>query len=578
MIRLEIAMLKPVRYVCKPLFLSKTGRHWLHSSLFSLILIVIASCSSDNGISGTSSGVEAKIAQGSIIRKDGTAAAHARVRLIPVNYNPVSDTPLPHSTKSITNSDGEYELSTSDTGFYNVQADLDDGTCALIGAVHINCSLTVIPAHTLSEPGTIKIKLPDNNSTNGYLYLPGTDIFVNFKGNDDSAVIKSVPAADFPSIKYSNENMPEPSVLQSNVTVKAGDTTVVALYNWSHSSSIYLNTTTSGAPISDNVLNVPILARLDQGNFDFSQAQTHGEDIRFTKINGTTLPYEIELWDSTNATATIWVMIDTIYGNDSTQSILMHWGNPSALSESDSRKVFDITAGFQGVWHLYNDEDNIPDATVNKYDGARKGNQARGSGVIGFGQYFDGSGDFTEMGNVCNPGINDFTFCGWIKKSASGNRFTIASKSNGGSASSEYGWLIEINPDGAVFLFMATAAESWGNPGTFVLASSKQITDTAWHHIAVVADRSGEQNSRIYVDGSDVSALPASGITTISEITNTLPFRIGIDANGSNGWKGSLDEISFSGKARSSNYIKLTYENQKPGSKLIKYEYFDGAQ
>lgn len=538
--------------------------------ILSVITIVTFVLCTDPNLAGTTSGTEAKIAQGSIIKENGSAAAQARVRIFPVNYNPLVDSPLSDSASATTNDKGEFELFAPDTGVYNIEVNFGDGSCSLIREIHIFDKITTVPVSTLHVPGTIKVKVPaDMDTTNGYVYLPGTDLFVRLKVKCDSVTIDSVPESDFISINYSKINTSSPQILQSNIIVYAGNITFVALYDWKYSTDLYFNTTVSGAGIATNVYNFPILVRLDKQSFSFDQAQSSGEDIRFTKKNGAALHYEIERWDGAIGTAAIWVKVDTIYGNDSLQSIVMYWGNATSKKEL-VRNVFDTAAGFQGVWHLNNSGKRLPDATSNNFAGTLTDSMTQDIGVIGYGQSFDSSGGFADIGNVYNPGTTDFTFCAWVKKSVMGKRQTLVSKSKGGSASSSYGWLIELDPDGAPIFFMASSTGTWGSPGTFVQASDTWITDTAWHHIAVVIDRQHENSSHIYVDGSDAGSSPVSGSTAAGDITNNVPLRFGADGNGNNSWKGSLDEISLSHIARSRDYIQLLFENQKRTSKLIR--------
>jgi hypothetical protein len=555
----------------RPALFCPTGTSLLSLRLLLILTILtFISCTSDPDLAGTSSGTEAKIAQGSIVKENGTPAVLARVRIIPVNYNPLADMPLSDSAISTTNDKGEFELFVPDTGLYNIQANFSDGSCLLIREIHIFDKITHVPLSTLHVPGTIKVKLPsDIDPVNGYVYLPGTDLFVRLKGKCDSVTIDSVPESDLITINYSKINTSSPRILQSNVIVHAGNTTFVALYDWKYSADLCFNTTASGAGIITNAYNFPLLVRLDRQSFNFDQAQPAGEDIRFTKMNGAPLPYEIEQWDNTTGTAAIWVKVDTIYGNDSLQSIIMHWGNPTSRNESNCKSVFDTAEFFQGVWHLDNTGKRLPDATDNSFEGSIKDSLTRYHGIIGYGQSFDSSGGFVDIGNVCNPGTADFTFCAWVKKSVMNKRQTLVSKSKGGIASPSYGWLFELDPDGVPILFMASASGTWGSPGSFVLASDIWITDTTWHHIALVIDRRKENNSRIYVDGKDGSSLPASGTSTDGEITNSVPLRFGADGNGKNGWNGSLDEISLSHITRSGDYIKLMFESQKSTSKLI---------
>ena len=170
-----------------------------------------------------------------------------------------------------------------------------------------------------------------------------------------------------------------------------------------------MNTTVSGAGVDSDVYDFPVLVRLTESNFDFSQAAENGKDIRFTSRNGTPLLHEIEKWDGASRHAAIWVRIDTVYGNDSTQSILMYWGNPDAQDYSNSKLVFDTASGFQGVWHL-GDEPNdlIRDATFNGYDGSSPdtATPSISEGAIGYCRTFNGTSDFITMNNTAESKIN----------------------------------------------------------------------------------------------------------------------------------------------------------------------------
>ena len=71
------------------------------------------------------------------------------------------------------------------------------------------------------------------------------------------------------------------------------------MHDWKHSGSIYIITTPEGANLPASALekNFPLLVRLNQEYFDFSQAKLRGEDIRFS-ANGKPLAYQIERWDA----------------------------------------------------------------------------------------------------------------------------------------------------------------------------------------------------------------------------------------------------------------------------------------
>ena len=122
---------------------------------------------------------------------------------------------------------------------------------------------------------------------------------------------------------------------------------------WAHSRTIVLNTTASGANVADILTKVPVLVRLTSDEAAImADAKQGGADIRFSKADSTPLPYQIDTWEPWGAA--IWVLVDSVKGNNNTQFIRMYWGNPNAASESNGPAVFDTANGFVGVWHLGN--------------------------------------------------------------------------------------------------------------------------------------------------------------------------------------------------------------------------------
>jgi hypothetical protein len=121
---------------------------------------------------------------------------------------------------------------------------------------------------------------------------------------------------------------------------------------WEHSGSIYILTTPEGAdlPASASVKDFPVLVRLHRDHFPLSEAAEGGRDIRFSAA-GKPLAYEIDQWDKEAGTASIWVRIPSIRGNDR-QEIKLHWGNAGAEDAADGRAVFNASNGYIGVQHL----------------------------------------------------------------------------------------------------------------------------------------------------------------------------------------------------------------------------------
>jgi len=50
-------------------------------------------------------------------------------------------------------------------------------------------------------------------------------------------------------------------------------------------------------------------------------------------------------------TAAVWVRVDTIYGNDTTD-IVMYWEEKTPADFSDGGQVFGRADGYMGVWHM----------------------------------------------------------------------------------------------------------------------------------------------------------------------------------------------------------------------------------
>ena len=339
--------------------------------------------------------------------------------------------------------------------------------------------------------------------------------------------------------------------------------------NWNFTAKIYLNTTTSGANITSTITGFPLLVRLNQANFPFSQALAGGADVRFSNAAGMHLPYQIERWVN-NSTAEIWVKVDQILGNNASQYIYMYWGNSSSSDSSKGSAVFDTGNGFKGVWHMGENAAPILDATIDGYNGAKGGNMAQTAGAIGNAQAFNGSADYADMGKVLNPGTSSFTVSAWVKRGATGIISTIMAKSNGNNPSATYGWVFTFDVGNFLHTYVASGGAAWGDSATFHVVSSNALTDlTSWHHVAAIIDKSGNANCRLFIDGVDQTGAASGNITGVGAITDTLHFRLATQSNSADYFNGAMDEAVVSFRARSADWIKLSYQNQRPNQTMV---------
>ncbi|MBN2036170.1 MAG: LamG domain-containing protein, partial [Chitinispirillaceae bacterium] len=194
------------------------------------------------------------------------------------------------------------------------------------------------------------------------------------------------------------------------------------------------------------------------------------------------------------------------------------------------------------------------------------------SGVIAMAQIFDGNDDYVDMGNVLNPGTSNFTVSAWVKRESLDAWNTVIAKTNGGNPSLTYGWEMTIDNTNALHCYIATGGLLWGNIGTFDMASTVSITDlTGWHYVTAVINRSSNNNCRLYIDGQQVTTTSRGSISTVGNISNIVPLRIGIQADNNFGFTGSMDEAVMSFTARSADWVRLCYMNQKPQDALIQF-------
>ena len=318
--------------------------------------------------------------------------------------------------------------------------------------------------------------------------------------------------------------------------------------NWKHSGSMWLLTTAEGAglPASALIEGFPLLVRLDKDWFDFGQAQTNGADIRVSTSTGEPLPYQVEAWDAERGTASIWVRIPSIKGN-ARQEIKLHWGNGNATTESNGKAVFDAANGYLSVWHMH---DPVRD-DVGTLPSTDTGTTAT-PGMIGAARHFPGG-----------------------KGVFSGDK--IESLPTGASAHSTEAWFRTQQPNATII--------GWGNEqaqGKVVMqfrspphirmdcyfsggtvASESRIPLGDWTHV-VHTYREGE--SKIYVNG----VLEGTNLKQGPPLNVKSPARLWLGGWYNNfDFVGDLDEVRISRVARSADWIKLHYENQKPHQTLV---------
>ncbi len=318
--------------------------------------------------------------------------------------------------------------------------------------------------------------------------------------------------------------------------------------DWQYSGSLYILTTPEGAdlPATTSVNDFPLLIRLNSECFNFNQAMADGTDIRFSTVSGMPLAYNIDEWESTKSTASIWVRIPNIKGN-SRQEIRMFWGKPGSKSESSGKAVFNESNGYLSVLHL-NDSFADEGGTIT----AKNVGTSPTEGIIGQARHFnEGQGiNCGEKITAFPIGANPSTSEVWVR--ADKPNITIL------------GWGNEERAGKVVIQFASPPKiriDCYSSDAN--VSGESKLSMNQWIHV-VHTFQNGD--SRIYVNGRQ------DGIskTVNKPLSVKSPAKMFIG-----GWLdeysfyGDIDEVRISNIVRSADWIKLQYENQKQLNTLV---------
>jgi len=315
--------------------------------------------------------------------------------------------------------------------------------------------------------------------------------------------------------------------------------------SWSYSGAININTTPGGANLSSTASenDFPLLVKLHKDFFNFSQAKSGGADIRFSS-NGNSLAYQIEEWDATAGTAIIWVKVPNIKGN-AIQAINIHWGNVGASSESSGSAVFSSSNQFLSVLHL-------DDATTDEVGTLSPTNvgTTTSAGMIGGSRHFSG-----------NQGIKSNGITTWVKEALPHTTSAWFNTTSTGTRIVSWG---QEEQQGKVQMWVN------GPPhirldGYFSNASTTGTNSFSMNEWVYVSFSYESGNTHLYINGVLDASNTSSGAPL--KISNPANFWIG-GWNNSFNYNGDIDEVRVSNVARSADWVKMEFENQKPNQTL----------
>ncbi len=208
-----------------------------------------------------------------------------------------------------------------------------------------------------------------------------------------------------------------------------------------------------------------------------------------------------------------------------------------------------------GLISAYSGDNNALDAR-SRSNGTNQGNVTYAAGNVGQAFNLGGAnGDRVLVGNPANLQLQNFTIEAWIKRSSSS---VVTNSPNAGSPS---GIFFAYGQNGYAFLIEQTTNKlglSFVGQSQ-VLSPNLAITDTNWHHVAVI--RSGSQTV-FYLDGA-----PDTPINYAPQFSFTTNAAIGSRGDGQtdNVFFGAIDELAIYNRELSASEIQSIYNSGTTG-------------
>jgi hypothetical protein len=357
---------------------------------------------------------------------------------------------------------------------------------------------------------------------------------------------------------------------------------------WGHRMKVHLNTTATGANVTSDVAKYPVAVTLSGDDFDFSQAQSDGADLRFTDENDNLLPHELEFFSAADRQAAAWVLLPLVKGNSREQFIYLYWGNASAASASNPQAVFATADGWVGVYHLSDQTgsqtDGFKDATVNAAHATGR-NFPTGQSVAGrIGRCPQFKHAEARQIRIDNDKKSLFdltdslTFSIWCNAAGYPDQYiTMFAKGDNSwrvQMFGEPGWhngkcvpemCVEQDGDACLFYNMSGYYDNYQSyPDSY--PDGWNLVPNAWHQLTVVHHY---PTVSLYVNTNVVSTTDYSGHWTSGSEPVGIGCQTQFDLNRT--WDGLLDEARVLRVPKDAAWVKLDYESQKPGQKFTTF-------
>ena len=359
---------------------------------------------------------------------------------------------------------------------------------------------------------------------------------------------------------------------------------------FSHKFQVSFGGYAGSGPLTD----FPVLVEISESGvsgFRYDDClKPNGGDIAFADENGVMLDHEVDTWN-TNGVSLVWVKIPSL---TAATKITAYYGwryapiaNPTGVWSS----------GYLGVWHMGGDLRNsegqavMEDATGGGSPFAEDGNSVglaslAQEGVVG-GSVLFASGDGKYQGGgmknvssrVMLAGASSVTLEIWAwqdnhnPNEASKSAYLMREVTKAGSATTNvYRWCEASNTGNQGKITFHTITVDSVPDGKYTTQdNTKPLAARAeWNYHAAAYDATG--GSKVLLNGDVVAANNTgygSFVPRLSE--STLYIGVGSTSSKDELWAGKIDEVRISSVARSTEWLKATYDTVKNNATFTTY-------
>lgn len=343
---------------------------------------------------------------------------------------------------------------------------------------------------------------------------------------------------DAPSVPGAGDGAPPPD---SALPADAGppDAFCGAACNFARRRLLTLDST----GIDTELLNIPVLIKLDPTRIDYEVAQDNGGDLRFVTTDlMNELAYEIESWEQ-GGTSFVWLKVPRLPPESEGQpfTVFMYYGNANAQPWPAPSEVWEN--GFVSVHHLHG---NMLDATGTGHDGSSQKPPTPGVGRVGGGHVFDGDEDYIEL-----PGEADYDFVQSLSVSLWFQVRQFDRDWQALVAKGDSSWRVHRYDNDRILSFSTDSAGAFPHNGS----GRSNVDNGNWHHVLVSYD--GAQK-RMYIDGQLDYQSPYS-----QRLYNTdFPVHIGENSDVRGRYfDGAIDEVRIADVPRPAAWVLAEYRS-----------------